>query len=562
MAGNAEHAVDFAAGMLVAPTALADWLIIAPSILTIMGGASILMVRERAKLHGYMACTYLTLLVIIDLLLLRRVSLEGPITMTMGRWLPPFGISLTVDAFGALMATIAAIVALAVCVYSLVDITVAGRRFGFYPFLMLLMTGVTGSFLTGDIFNMYVWFEVMLISSFGLLILGGERIQIDGAMKYAILNLMATTLFLIATGFLYGAIGSLNMADIAVTLRKMPKGEAPMATIAALYFLAFAMKAAAFPVNFWLPASYHTPKIVVSAIFAGLLTKVGVYALIRTMVLLMPESRAMLSDIIAWVAALTMLLGALGALAQNDVRRLFGYLVIGGIGSVLVGVAVGTENAITGAILYAVNSILVMTALYLALGILMRMNGGKYNLAELGGGYKASSWLSILFLVLTFAACGLPPFSGFWPKFMLVEASLKENYGWLAMAVLVSGFITTVAMGRVWAHAFWRGGPIGTEDGKEAAPLYQLAGSVRARVFAPVSVLVLLITAIGVFPLPVVSIAQSGATTLINPDRYVEAVFGAARAQQEMRAKEHGSTEPGGDHGEQAEPAAHKEGTH
>ena len=166
-----------------------------------------------------------------------------------------------------------------------------------------------------------------------------------------------------------------------------------MITIGALYLLAFAMKAAAFPVNFWLPASYHTPRIVVSAVFAGLLTKVGVYALIRTMVLLLPESRIILSDIIAWVAAFTMIIGAMGALAQNDVRRTFGFLVITGIGSMLAGVAIGTPTALMGAILYAVHSILVMTALYLALGVLMRMNGGKANLADLGGGYKASSLL-------------------------------------------------------------------------------------------------------------------------------------------------------------------------
>ncbi|WP_319569035.1 Na+/H+ antiporter subunit D [Cohaesibacter marisflavi] len=537
MAGNADHAVDYAAGMLMAPTSLADWLIVAPSLITIIGGASLVMLRYQAKWHGYLACFYLAVLVLVDALLLSRVMVEGPITMTMGRWLPPFGITLVVDALGGLMALIAAIVALAVCVYSLADISVTSTRFGFYPALLWMMTGITGSFLTGDIFNLYVWFEVMLISSFGLLIVDGERIQLDGAMKYAVLNLMATTLFLVTTGYLYGAVGSLNMADIAMRLREMPEGAAPMGTIATLYLLAFSMKAAAFPVNFWLPASYHTPKIVVSAIFAGLLTKVGVYALIRTLVLVMPEGRDMLSDLIAWIAALTMIVGAIGALAQNDVRRTFGFLVVGGIGSSMVGVAVGTQDAITGAILYAVNSILVMTALYLAFGILMRKNGGKVNLADLGGGYRASSWLSILFLALVFAASGLPPFSGFWPKMVLVESSLKEGYGWLAFSVLISGFITTIAMGRVWAHAFWRGGPIGTQDGRDAAPLYTLSEIVRRRVFVPVMALVAMIVYIGVYPSPVFSVSQYGAATLLKPDQYFDAVFGPVRAQEKERAE-------------------------
>ena len=168
-------------------------------------------------------------------------------------------------------------------IYAVDDINTSGRRYGFYPFLLVLMAGVSGAFLTGDIFNLYVWFEVLLISSFGLLILGSEREQIDGALKYAVLNLMATTLFLITVGYLYAIFGTLNMADIAVKVRDYAD-TAPLMTLTALFVLAFSMKAAAFPVNFWLPASYHTPRVVVSALFAGLLTKVGVYALIRGLI--------------------------------------------------------------------------------------------------------------------------------------------------------------------------------------------------------------------------------------------------------------------------------------
>ncbi|TLP44844.1 Na+/H+ antiporter subunit D [Cohaesibacter sp. CAU 1516] len=538
MAGNLDHAVDYSAGMLMEATHFADWLIIAPIILTIVGGALLLMLREKTKLHGALATLIMGLLVLVDALLLARVLDVGPIAMTMGRWLPPFGITFTVDAFGALMALISGVVALAVCIYSLVEISVTGRRFGFYPLLMLLMTGVTGSFLTGDIFNLYVWFEVMLISSFGLLILGGERIQLDGALKYAILNLLATTLFLIATGLLYGAVGSLNMADISLKLPAVQEAGAPIITIGALYFLAFAMKAAAFPLNFWLPASYHTPNIVVSALFGGILTKVGVYALIRTMILLLPDTRIILSEVIAWVAVFTMIFGALGTLAHNDIRRVFGYLVISGIGPMLVGVALGSEEAISGAIMYAVHSIIALTGLYLAFGILMRKNGGKYNLSDVGGGYKASDGLSILFLVLAFGIVGLPPFSGFWPKFILVDASIHAGHGWLAFAILFSGFLTTISVGRVWAHAFWRGGPIGTTDGQLGMPLQGLTRPVRSKTYLPVGALVVIVCLIGVFPSPLLSIVQSGTQSLLNPERYVSAVFSAATAQQKAKQAE------------------------
>ncbi|SNZ07083.1 Na+/H+ antiporter subunit D [Cohaesibacter gelatinilyticus] len=536
MAGSPSHSVDLSQAMIIAPSSPSDWLIISPIIITILAGAIMVMLRSKPNIHAYLATIAMAMVVTCELLLLQNVLEQGPQSMTMGRWMPPFGISFTVDAMGALLAAVSGIVALAVCIYSSLDINYTGRRLGFYPFLMLLMTGVSGSFLTGDIFNLYVWFEVMLISSFGLIILGGERAQIDGALKYAILNLMATTLFLVATGLLYGVTGTLNMADIALKTTLLPPG-APMGTIGALYFLAFAMKAAAFPVNFWLPASYHTPRIVVSAVFAGLLTKVGVYALIRTLVMILPESREQLSEIMAIVAALTMLVGTLGALAQNDVRRILGYLVIAGIGSMLAGVAIGTGTAIMGSILYAVHSILVMTALYLSLGVLIRMSGGKYSLAELGGGYKASSLLSILFLVLVFAVSGLPPFSGFWPKFVLVEAALSEGHHWLTFAILISGLLTSIAMGRVWAHAFWRGGPIGTEDGRDAAPLNNLVGTVRARAFIPISVLTVFVVIMGVMPTPFFGMAQAGSYSLLRPQAYTQAVFGEVIKQKQEQHK-------------------------
>ncbi|MDY6963321.1 MAG: Na+/H+ antiporter subunit D, partial [Pseudomonadota bacterium] len=190
--------IDLSAAMVMAPTALADWLVIAPMALMITLGAVLMMVRHRIWLHGWIAIPGLVALVLMEGLLVYRVAVDGPFTMTAGRWLPPFGISFTADLMGSLLALASGLVALAAGIYGLRDIDATGRRYGFYPFLLLLMAGVTGAFLTGDIFNLYVWFEVLLISSFGLLILGSERQQIDGALKYAVLNLLGTTLFLIA----------------------------------------------------------------------------------------------------------------------------------------------------------------------------------------------------------------------------------------------------------------------------------------------------------------------------------------------------------------------------
>lgn len=519
-----DYPVDLSQAMRMDPVPPGDWLIVAPLLITILGGAICLMTRKNTDAQPKVAIIFLTLLVLSCAGLLARVLDKGVLTMVAGNWLPPFGIAFTVDAMGATLALVSSIVALAAAVFGINDIDKSGRRYGFYPFLLLLMTGVCGAFLTGDIFNLYVWFEVLLISSFGMLVLGNERAQLDGAVKYALLNIVATTLFLIATGLLYGILGTLNMADIA---RKAAAGgfEGPLMTVAVLYFLAFAMKAAAFPVNFWLPASYHTPRIVVAALFAGLLTKVGVYALLRIFGVLLPDARLMLSDLIAVVAIATMLTGVIGALAQTDLRRLLGFLVISGIGSMLAGLAIGTAPAMAGAIFYAVHSILVMTALYMAAGV-MRALGGSYSMRELGGLYRASPVLAAVFLMLAFAVSGLPPFSGFWPKVLLVDAALQDGHGWIAGAILLTGLLTTIAVGRVWIYAFWRGGAEGTADGQLTATLV-VPDEVRGPgVWLPIGLLLGLVVLIGLQPEFMMQVAQRGALTLVEPLGYLRSVFG------------------------------------
>ncbi|MBB5537354.1 Na+/H+ antiporter subunit D [Rhizobium giardinii] len=511
--------VDLSAALVLEPVAALDWLVILPVAWCIGIGAVLMMVRHRTFLHPPIAVAALGVLAGFDATLLWHVAQNGPVTMVMGRWLPPFGIAFTVDLTGALFALIAAMVALAGAVAAVTDINDSGRRYGFYPFLMLLMAGVSGAFLTGDIFNLYVWFEVLLISSFGLLVLGAEREQIDGAVKYGFLNLVGTTLFLIATGYLYGIFGTLNMADIAAKAGPL-RETAPLTTLVALFVFAFAMKAAAFPVNFWLPASYHTPRIVVSALFAGLLTKVGIYALIRVSVMLFPLERDDLSLVIAAVGALTMVTGALGALAQTDTRRLLGYLVISGIGSMLAGVALGGPGGIGGAVFYALHSMVVMTALYLAAGLAARLGGG-FSLASLSGLYARHALFSALSLMLFFAVSGLPPFSGFWPKVMLVKAALDGGAGWLAAALLFTGFLTMIATGRLFLLAYWRPAAAAAPSGQAAVP---------ATALLPLIVLTAVSVLIGLFPETLLGLVQQAALTLDEPSAYLHSVFPAGSA--------------------------------
>jgi multicomponent Na+:H+ antiporter subunit D len=480
--------------VLSGPVAPGDWLVIAPVIIAIASGALLLMLRHHLRWQAAYASGCLLLMLAVNAALLGRVLSDGPLVMTMGRWLPPFGISFVVDTLGASFALVA-------------------------TFVALMMAGVNGAFLTGDIFNLYVWFEVFLIASFGLLILGSERAQIDGATKYGILNLLATALFLIATAYLYGAFGTLNMADIAAKAGGLG-GSAPLMTIAALYLLAFGMKAAAFPLNFWLPASYHTPRIVTAALFGGLLTKIGVYALLRTLVMIFPVERLALSGVIEWVAIATMILGVMGALAQTDVRRMFGFLVISGVGIMLAGLALGNPLGVSGTILYAAHSMLVMSALYLLAGT-MREVGGSFLLTDLGGIYRKSPFLTAVAFLIFLAAAGLPPGSGLWPKVMLAKASIDAGEGWLAAAILVSGLLTTIALGRVFVLAFWR-------DAQEAEPDgTKMHSAQRLVIYAPLVALAVPIVVLGIFPEQFIRIADIASAGLIDSTAYVRTVFPA-----------------------------------
>ena len=511
--------------MLQGPTALMDWLVIAPVVIPLLAAALLIMFRRAVMLHPYFAVLALLGNGAAGVMLLWRVREEGPLAMTMGNWLPPFGITFVADMLGVILTVTATIAVLAVALFAMGDSTARERRFGFYPLLMGVLVGVNGSFLTGDIFNPYVWFEVFLISSFGLIVMGGEPRQLDGAVKYCFLNLIATTLFLIATGFLYGVYGTLNMADISQIVTGT-EFTGSLMIISGLYLVAFSMKAAAFPLYFWLPASYHTPKIVVSALFAGLLTKVGIYALLRVFTIVLPpalDSWVMQALLYAGIAS--MVVGALGAVVQTDLRRLFSYLLVASIGFMMVGLSLATEEAFSATIYYMVHSMLVMTALFLISGVVFRYRG-SLDLRVLSGVNKDLPFLSLMFLVLVFMASGFPPFSGFWPKLVLIGETVKvENYAGTA-AILFSSFLSVIALGRAFAFGFWR--PVVVEAEPLVAVQKGLLTKFTRLQYVPVLLLVLLAIAIGVLPQYLFDLTGMGAKGLMNPAPYISAVFGGA----------------------------------
>ena len=509
-------------GMLDAATAAGDYVIVLPIALALMGAAGLLMVRRSngtpligalVVVAGIMAC---------EIALLLDVLANGPVSMTMGKWLPPFGISLTADAFGASFALAASVVTFIVLLYAEIDRAEADGRDAFHSMVLLLLAGVTGAFLTGDLFNLYVWFEVMLIASFGLIVQGNRPLQLDGAVKYGFLNFLATTFFLLALGLLYGLLGTLNMSDI---LRVAPLANpAAMAGVAALLMLAFGMKAAAFPVNAWLPASYHTPAAAVSALFAGLLTKVGAYAMLRALVAILPASRDLLEPVLAFLAIATLVIAPLGAIAETNLRRAVGFVVIGGIGAVMSGLAMPSLNGIAGSGLYIFHAVLTMTALYMVAGLVEKRTG-QTDSREMGGLYAASTPLSILFMVLVLAASGVPPFLGFWPKLLLLEAGISEGVTGAApdflgkamvIALIVNAVLTLIAGTRLWAHIFWRQPAEAIDSQRKSDGRQRLA-------FGASALLVAGIVVIGLWPGPLMDAVQTGAADIVDPARYVTA---------------------------------------
>ena len=491
------------------------WLAALAPLIPLAAAAATLLAHNRPRLQTRLSLGFATALLVDSALLLAAVWQDGIVVVQASAWEAPFGITLAVDTLGAVMTLIAAITGLACLAYATAEISEQDRRAFFHPLSQVLLAGVCGAFVTGDLFNLYVWFEVLLIASFGLLVIGGSKAQTDGAVKYVALNLVATSLFLLATGLIYGLTGTLNMADLALAVPRV-ENVGVLNAAAMMLLAAFGMKAAVFPLFFWLPAAYHTPLVSVSAVFAGLLTKVGVYALIRVVTLIFTHDPAWTNTLLLWTAGLTMLTGVLGAAAQNEWRRILSFHIISQIGYMVMGLAIGTRLAIVGAVFYLVHHIVVKANLFLIAGVAQQLSGSM-ELKRSGGLYVAAPWLAILFFIPAFSLAGFPPLSGFWAKYIVIKAALDERGFWIAAAALVTGLLTIYSMTKIWGEAFWKPHPGGAVPATEAP---------RAMV-APIAALAACTVVIGLFAQPFLAVAERAAAELTEPARYIRAVLGA-----------------------------------
>ena len=428
----------------------------------------------------------------------------------------PIGITLVVDAFSAILLTVSSVMLLAVFVYAVGSPRTDETRAFFHSLYLILAAGVSASFLTGDLFNLFVAFEVTLTASYVLITYRGTRAQIRHGMTYVVISLVASTLFITGVGLVYAATGTVNMADLATKLGEIDPGL--RTALGTLFLVVFGIKAAIFPLFFWLPDSYPVAVSPVTAIFAGLLTKVGVYAIIRSHTLLFGNSAP--STLLLVIAGLTMLTGVLGAISQDDVKRILSFHIISQIGYMIFGLGLYSLAGLAATVFYIVHHIVVKTTLFLV-GGMIEEKAGTGSLRQLGGLLHTSPLLAWLFLLPALSLAGIPPLSGFVAKLALIEAGFAIGANLtVAVAIAVSA-LTLFSMTKIWSGVFW-GQP--DEDPPNPATL----GPERVRfprlMVGPTAVLVALSVLYVVAAGPLYELGEIAATGLIDSSQYLAAV--------------------------------------
>jgi multicomponent Na+:H+ antiporter subunit D len=481
-----------------------------------LGTAVVLMLApKRAEVQRWISLAGSILLLVSAVLVFVRVNSGGIQVLQVGGWPAPFGITLVADLLAAMLVGAVGVVGVAVTAVALSGVDPRREAHGYHPLMQILLMGVAGAFLTGDLFNLYVWFEVMLVASFVLMALNRTRAQMEAAFKYVTINLIASSIFLTAIGLVYGATGTLNMAELA---RVWPSVSTPGVDtiLAVLFLIAFSTKAGLFPLFFWLPASYHTPPAPVGAAFAGLLTKVGVYALIRVFTLLFHSAPPALFTLLLVMSAATMVIGLVAALNERDFRRVLSFNLVGHIGYTTASLTLLTPAALAGAIFYVLHHIVVITNMYLVSGVLLRLRRTT-DMAGLGGMYRNQPVFAALAMVPIFSLAGVPPLSGFLGKLAILEGAFAAGAFWVGALVLIVSLLTLLSMARTWGDSFWR--PAEAQDMAAPGRPYLVA-------IAALSLLTLAMT-FGAGPL--FELTSRGALQLLQREEYIHAVLGGGR---------------------------------
>ena len=488
--------------------------LVLPILVPFSTAAILLLAPKRPLLQRWIALIGSILLLGSTLVLFQRVEAEGIQVLQVGAWPAPFGITLVADLLAGMLGVAVGVVGVATTVAAFAGVDPRREAFGYHALIQILLMGVSGAFLTGDLFNLYVWFEVMLVASFVLMALHRTSVQVEAAFKYVAINLIASSIFLTALGLLYGVAGTLNLADLA---RLGPTTRTPGVdmVLAVLFVIAFSIKAGLFPLFVWLPASYHTPPAAIGAVFAGLLTKVGVYALMRIFTLLFQGAPPTLFTLLLGMSVATMVIGLVAALSERDFRRILSFNLVAHIGYTTASLSLLTPAALAGGIFYVLHHIVVITNLFLVSGVLLRLRRTT-DMAGLGGLYRTQPAFSALAIIPIFSLAGVPPLSGFLGKLAILEGIFEAGAYWVGGMVLLVGLLTLLSMGRTWTDAFWR--PAAAPAGDMAPP-----GTALLAAISGLSVVTLAMT---LFAEPLFDLASRAAHQLLQREDYLRAVLG------------------------------------
>lgn len=487
-------------------------IVVLPLIVPIITGILLVFLREQIQLQRIITLVTTVFVSFISVVLLHLVHTNGIIRLDFSGWAPPFGILFVADSFSVLLVLTSSIVTAICLIYAFSTIGHRHERMFFYPFVMFLIAGVNGSFLTGDIFNLFVCFEVMLLASYALITLGGEKVQLRESLKYVLINVIASWMFLVALAYLYGTVKTLNMAHIAQ--RVIEVGQDPMLTLISLIFLVvFALKAGLL-LFFWLPGAYSVPPTALQAIFAALLTKVGIYALFRTFTLMFPLQQGVTHTIIGIMAGLTILAGCMGALSGRDVRTIASYNVIIGVGFILSALAIGTEQAMAGAVYYLIHDIIAKALLFLLTGTMVLLTG-EIVVKKMNGLIRIYPLFGWIYFVTMCALVGIPPLSGFIGKVLIGQGAIETGSYVLLTLGFGSSIVVLYSLLRIFLASFFGETSISKED-KKPIPRGALLSFI---------LLALCIVVLGVGAESIANYVNDAARMLMNPSIYIDAIL-------------------------------------
>lgn len=486
-------------------------LVILPIIIPLLAGVIVAFTNKYTTLSRLLTKIFSIINLGVMAYLAWTVLQNETIVLETGGWAAPYGIVFVADSLAVIIVLTTNIVATACAFYAPYALSENKEKHYFYAFYFFLIAGVSGAFLTGDLFNLFVFFEVLLMASYALIILGGDKVQLRESLKYVLINLLSSVIFVTTVAFLYSVVGTVNMAQIAVRVQEVEQ-QGILTTIGILLFFVFATKAALFPLYYWMPHAYIVPNPVVSALFGALLTKVGIYSILRVFSLIFVFKFDQIHQLFLWIAALSMIFGVIGAISTNNIKLIIAYNVIPAIGFIILGIGVFNQDALGGSVYYLIHDMIIKSALFLIVGAIAYV-AGTSDLRKMGGLIHHYPLLGWLLFISAFVLAGIPPFSGFIGKLLLLKGALSNEEIWIVLIALGSSLLILYSVIKIFIKGFW-----GEKD--DTITIKQTGGLIRPIIFLLSFSVLLGIGAEFIYP-----IIDTISADLLDPEIYINSVL-------------------------------------